>query len=609
MKNLGSTSFILLIASALFLGCQHEESSHADFHKEIALSLDSLHKQVENHLLPALKATKPSLDTLQFWFTETRLKYKKIEYLVEYFSPAGAKGINGPPLDDLEVEEHRTFEPEGFQVLEEFIFPWDTTQRKEAIRHASILLVNISRVKTVLEYTNASDAQLFDAVRLQIFRILSLGLSGFDSPIAKNSIPEAIASLQGLETMLRFVQDKPGLKSKQNLKEAFKRAIAYLQANQDFNSFDRAVFITRFANPICRYLTEARNELGIAPVNEARLLFSNAVTFFDQGAFNSDFYSSDVNEKPSELKRDLGKALFYDPILSTRENRSCASCHRPEKAFTDGLTKSRSLSGRPILRNTPALLNAALQNFQFYDMRSATLEAQARDVVENQDEMHGSLADAIKRLTKHPLYNSRFKKAFGKDTITASQIQFAIAGYVRSLSSLNSPFDRYMRGDSSQLTKNQLEGFNLFMGKAQCGICHFMPLFNGTVPPTFVDTESEVIGVPAKIAWTNATIDPDLGRYIIFEMEQLKFAFKTPTVRNAALTAPYMHNGVFRNLQEVMKFYNHGGGAGIGIRLPNQTLPIDSLSLTEAEQEKVIEFIRSLTDTTGVARGTKPILK
>jgi len=380
------------------------------------------------------------------------------------------------------------------------------------------------------------------------------------------------------------------------------KAIAYLQANRDFNKFDRAVFITRFANRISRHLTEFRNELRTPPVTEARLLLPDAVTFFDNNAFNANYYSSDVSEQPSQLKIDLGKSLFYDPILSTKDGRSCGSCHRPEKAFTDGLTKSTSLTGRPILRNTPTLLNAAFQNFQFYDMRSATLEAQAQAVVENQEEMHGSLSESVKRLSKHVEYKALFHEAFGTDSITTAQLQYAIASYVRSLVSLNSPFDRYMRGDSSQLTKNQVDGFNLFMGKAQCGICHFMPLFNGTVPPTFADTESEVIGVPSKVEWSNATIDSDPGRYVIFEMEQLRFAFKTPTVRNASLTAPYMHNGVYRSLEEVMKFYNKGGGAGIGIDLPNQTLPGDSLGLTENEQKKVIEFIHALTDTTGLSK-------
>lgn len=601
MKNQNPLFLGLLLIWAIFSSCQKKEAKHSKFHEAIASELDSLYDQIENRLLPRVRTTQ-SVDSLQFWFFATRLRYKKIEHLVEYYSPASAKGINGPPLDDLEVEEHRSFEPEGFQVLEELIFPWDTTNRKETIRHTRILLVNINRVKQVWQTTTPTETQLFDAIRLQIFRILSLGISGFDSPIAKNSIPEAAASLQGLTHTLQFINDKADPNSRQILNESLRRAIVYLQTNNSFNSFDRAAFITKFANPISRKLTAIRDELRIHPINEARLLSSNAITFFDQGAFNAAYYSSDVNERPSQLKIDLGKALFYDPILSTKDNRSCGSCHRPERAFTDGLTKSLSLTGRPILRNTPTLLNAAFQNFQFYDMRSATLEAQARDVVENQDEMHGSLSESVKRLTQNPDYRAKFSKAFGGDSITTTQLQYAIASYVRSLVSLDSPFDKYMRGDSSQLTKNQIDGFNLFMGKAQCAICHFMPLFNGTVPPTFADTESEVIGVPSKIEWSNATIDSDKGRYNIFEMEQLLHAFKTPTVRNASLTAPYMHNGVFKTLEEVMKFYNKGGGAGIGIELPNQTLATDSLGLTGTEQKKIIEFIQALTDTTGLSQ-------
>jgi cytochrome c peroxidase len=156
-----------------------------------------------------------------------------------------------------------------------------------------------------------------------------------------------------------------------------------------------------------------------------------------------------------------------------------------------------------------------------------------------------------------------------------------------------------MRGDSSQLSRDEVAGFNLFMGKAQCGICHFMPLFNGTVPPFFTQTESEVIGVPDRVQWRDAIVDPDEGRYKIHPLAPLQFAFKTPTVRNAALTAPYMHNGVYTDLDDVMEFYNQGGGAGIGIELPNQTLPDQQLNLTSTEKEQIIAFIRSLTDTTG----------
>ena len=130
------------------------------------------------------------------------------------------------------------------------------------------------------------------------------------------------------------------------------------------------------------------------------------------------------------------------------------------------------------------------------------------------------------------------------------------------------------------------------MGKAKCATCHYMPLFNGTFPPRYMKIESEVIGIPESV--NSNKIDPDMGRYGVVKVESLKHAFKTPTVRNAAVTAPYMHNGVFTNLEEVMDFYRKGGGAGLGVQINNQTLPVDSLNLSPKEQRDIISFIKCL---------------
>jgi cytochrome c peroxidase len=159
-----------------------------------------------------------------------------------------------------------------------------------------------------------------------------------------------------------------------------------------------------------------------------------------------------------------------------------------------------------------------------------------------------------------------------------------------------------MRGEEGMLTADELAGFNLFMGKGKCATCHFMPLFNGSVPPQYFETESEVLGVPAKADTINAVVDSDAGKFNTYNRALHKFAFKTPTLRNAALTAPYMHNGVFKTLEEVIDFYNRGGGAGIGAVVSNQTLPVDKLNLSRKEQQQIIAFIHTLTDTTGMTR-------
>jgi cytochrome c peroxidase len=293
----------------------------------------------------------------------------------------------------------------------------------------------------------------------------------------------------------------------------------------------------------------------------------------------------------------LGKSLFYDSIFSLTVKRTCAGCHNPSKYFTDGLKVPAGInSSVKLKRNTPTLLGAAFQTKFFYDSRASTLENQLNSVVHNVDEMNGSLRESIERIQEHKTYNDAFKKEYPNDKqpVTEYNIANAISSYVRSLSTFNTRFDLYMRG-KAKLSSNEKKGFNLFAGKAKCATCHYIPLFNGLVPPQFTETESEVLGVPATTD-KNSPVDDDLGKYIFTRSEIHKHAFKTPTLRNITLTAPYMHNGVFSTLEEVMDFYNKGGGAGLNIHLDNQTLPADSLNLSKKEIKSIIAFLGTLND-------------
>ncbi|MNR09324.1 Cytochrome c551 peroxidase precursor [compost metagenome] len=228
-------------------------------------------------------------------------------------------------------------------------------------------------------------------------------------------------------------------------------------------------------------------------------------------------------------------------------------------------------------------------------MRQLDLEKQSVDVIQNKDEMHGSMENIHAKILIDQEYKKLFKKAFPKTTKTeAWQIQNAIASYIRSLNSFDSRFDLYMRGEKNILNDQEIEGMNLFMGKAKCATCHFTPLLNGTVPPSYSKTEHEVIGTPNEAS--GKKLSPDLGRYLYNKMPQLVGAFKTPTVRNVAVTAPYMHNGVFKTLEEVVSFYNKGGGQGLGYEVENQTLPFDKLNLTVTEEQALVAFMKTLTD-------------
>ncbi|WP_229320846.1 cytochrome-c peroxidase [Larkinella knui] len=561
---------------------------------------------LSEQLLPLAENSRHS-DSLKAAFRACRRAYKKLEPFTAYYFPATTRLVNGPPLPEIEAEDNRISEPGGLQVIEAFIFPeFNLDQRSGLVREIKKLRRELVRYANFWQDTELTDAHVFDLLRLQIFRLLTLGISGFDTPICQTALPEAATSIAGLRTYVSFYErTQPGFSQ---LDRLLQKTEAHLNQATDFNAFDRAHFIITYANPLSTQLLAYQKQLAIHPFKEIRALRTEAKTLFDPNAFDADFYAPTSAMRSNEAKILVGKKLFSDLLLSTSNDssggkRSCATCHQPGRAFTDGLPKNATLSGRgTVRRNTPTLLNAALQNRQFYDLRSHTLENQSSDVIQNTDEMHGSLEFAARTLQHNSAYKSGFKRAFPtmRDSIEPIHIQNALAAYERSLVRLNARFDRYMRGERDAsgkpvMTAEEVFGFNLFMGKAKCGTCHFMPLFNGTVPPEFTQTESEVIGVPVRPNCRQ--IDPDPGRYALFPLDPLNYAFKTPSVRNVARTAPYMHNGAFQTLEEVIEFYDRGGGQGLGIALDNQTLPSDKLNLTSSEKKALIAFMNALTDS------------
>jgi cytochrome c peroxidase len=212
-------------------------------------------------------------------------------------------------------------------------------------------------------------------------------------------------------------------------------------------------------------------------------------------------------------------------------------------------------------------------------------------VITNENEMHGSLEKSAEALKKNKKYVAQFHIAFPNKQIDAFAIKNALGSYIRSLSAYDAKFDGYMRNEI-EFTNDEKAGFNLFAGKAKCATCHFIPLTNGTVPPNYTKSESEVLGAPNKLK----KLDTDLGKFELTKAEIHRNSFKTPTIRNVALTAPYMHNGVYKTLEEVIDFYDQGGGIGLGFALENQTLPEDKLNLTDPEKKQLIAFMKTLTD-------------
>ena len=582
----------LFLSLCLFFSCKENETSKATIKQDLLINLTKLNNEIV-HFQKLVDANSSQKEILE-QFKKSRLLYKKVEWAIEYFVPETARFMNGPALDEMELEENRSFEPHGFQVIEEMIYPEYKIEDKESVtRELNIFKANIKQLESTFEVITISNDYVLDGLEQNVFRVITLGITGFDSPILQSSIPEAGESLISIAQPLEIINSSN--KSLAEIKKLTTKAKQYCKDNNNFNAFDRAFFITEYLNPISKKIKAFQKEENIKNVKKTNVLKPEIETLFDKDAFdvNAFVLSKDYNFTADKAK--LGEKLFYDTSLSKNNDRSCASCHHPEKAFTDGLKTNVSLTGSNLARNTPTLTYASLQNAQFWDMRQLDLEKQSVDVIQNKDEMHGSMDDIHAKILLNNEYISLFKKAYPKTKKPeAWQIQNAIASYVRSLNAFDSRFDEYMRGNKNALNKEEIEGMNLFMGKAKCATCHFTPLFNGTVPPSYSKSEHEVIGTPEDAS--GKKLSPDKGRYLYNEIPQLIGAFKTPTVRNVAVTAPYMHNGVFKTLEEVVDFYNKGGGQGLGYEVENQTLPFDELKLTKNEEKALVVFMKTLTD-------------
>lgn len=536
---------------------------------------------------------------LQQAFLRTREYYKSVEWAAEYFTYGTAKLMNGAPKPEMDMASQSITNPNGLQVMEEYLFPHYNVSKKEQLqKEVRLLLENIAVLKTYFTNIEIASWQILDAAKLEVFRLESLGITGFDNALTLRSMEETATALKSVEQVVMHynVNDT-------QLSYDVSNAIAYLKAKPDFVKFDRAFFIRKYANPISYGIETIRRKYSKSTLSYNRLLRQEVFTLFDSGVFNSMAYAPFLEQTNVEAKIALGKQLFNDPAFSGTQTRSCASCHIESRSFANNVALEKAISGNGLIdRNTPTLLNTALQPQQFYDQRSETIETQIVDVIHNPKEMNGSIQQALLLIRNNHNYKPYQQKAYpDKTQLDEKDIVESLAAYVRSLVRLNSRFDTYMQGDDKAMNSEEVNGFNLFMGKAQCGTCHYMPLFSGVFPPKYIAQDVEVLGTPDKP--DSKTVDADRGIYAVLAQQGLydsllmtnfSHAFKTVSVRNMTKTAPYMHNGVFKTLEEVMDFYNEGGGVGRGIAVSNQTLSLDKLNLTPTEIKAVIAFMKTL---------------
>ncbi|MDH4100192.1 MAG: cytochrome-c peroxidase [Nitrospirota bacterium] len=312
-----------------------------------------------------------------------------------------------------------------------------------------------------------------------------------------------------------------------------------------------------------------------------------------------------VDNPATTAKVELGRKLYFDKRLSVDDTVSCATCHEPEKGFADGKKVAEGIGGKKGTRNSPTTLNAAFLELQFWDGRAVTLEEQAKGPLINPVEMGMPSHEALeKKLRDIPEYRKGFKKTFGTESFTIDHVAKAIAAFERTLVSASSPFDRFIAGDKGAISDDAKAGWVLFNGKARCATCHgFISVY-----PFFTNNKFHNIGVAMKDAnfeklareAQKGTATPEelafregvaeLGRFIVTREPKDIGAFKTPGLRNVALTAPYMHDGSEPTLEAVIDFYDKGG-----VLNPNLDGGMVPLNLLKKEKSQLVEFMKALT--------------
>ena len=283
----------------------------------------------------------------------------------------------------------------------------------------------------------------------------------------------------------------------------------------------------------------------------------------------------------------LGKVLFFDPRLSGSKWISCATCHNPALGWADGLPTGIGHGMQNLARSTPTVLNTAYNKFQFWDGRARSLEEQALGPILNAGEMHRDMGSLLRDLSAIDGYKTMFAAAYREDGVSEAAIGKALAAYERTLITTEAPFDAWVDGDESAITDSAKRGFVLFEGKAKCNLCH--QGFN------FQDDGFHNLGL-------KESGKPDPGRYAQRALPAARGAFKTPTLRELSLTAPYMHNGAYATLQQVIDHYNRGGDVRTNLS-PN----MHPLNLSTTEKSDLIEFLGALNSTNPLTE-TIPIL-
>lgn len=572
-------------------------------------------KQSQVKLLQVIEQSdlqKPSaISAIKTQLQNARKQLKGLDLWFRYLEPTVYKMLNGPLQVEWETEVFEKFEKpykrNGAGLTLAALYLDEETVNKDSLAQLirrGLAAMDTYEADSITGQLN-SYHHFYLCNRLFLLNLAAIYTTGFECPDTSMIIPELRSMMEAVaETYQTFNISFPATPLPDAYINRFNNAIEFVRKQPaDYSAFDHFSFLKEYVNPLFLVNQQLINQYHV--VSKSLIDYSlnkKEITIFNKSLYNGQNSKGiflRVTDADALASIDhLGRLLFYDPILSGNNLRSCASCHKPTEFFTDtSAATSLQFNRHDLLpRNTPTLVNATFNHLIMLDGKHISLQNQTKDVITNPKELACTEQDVMERVLSCNEYKNGFK-ALLKYTPQEKEISFdhivsAITSYYAKFSTYYSPFDEAMN-NNKPLSAAAQKGFNLFMSKAQCATCHFVPQFNGVKPP-YTGSEFEVIGVPKDTAFKN--LSNDKGRFEINPATETLHAFRTGTIRNAARTAPYMHNGIFTSLSEVIDFYNNGGGAGRKLLIENQTLSADPLQLTGEEKHNLLQFIQSLNE-------------
>lgn len=613
MKNKYIVLLITVLIFGVFVSFKKNTSPGkytAQYHtklNEFKTGLSGLLQSIEKTDLK----TESGIEKIRGQINQNRLRLKGMDFWLRYLEPISYKKINGPLPVEWETEVFEKFEApykrEGAGLTLATLYLDEETIEKDSLAGLIRSAIRSTEPYEADSITNnlVSPNHFFLCNRLFLLNMAAIYTTGFECPDTTRIIPELRSMMEEVYTIYTtFNNGFNNTPLPDNYLTLYKEAVGFVnKQSNNYLEFDHFTFLKNYINPLFSLNQKLIKDYAV--VSKSYVDYSlnkNSTSIFSKELYiaqNPKGIFKRVYDKEVLTEIDkIGKLLFYDPLLSANNLRSCASCHNPKQFFTDTVaTTSLQFNRTELLpRNSPTLVNAQYNHLILLDGKHTSLQNQTKDVMTNPIEMGSNEKEVLEKILSCSEYKSAFKK-FLKYTpeepeVTIEHISSAITFYYSKFSHFYSPFDKAMN-QLENLDPVAKQGFNVFMGKAQCATCHFVPQFNGVKPP-YVGSEFEVLGVPKDT--TFKAMSSDRGRDGINPAVETKNAFRTGTVRNAAKTKPYMHNGSLTTLNQVIDFYDGGGGAGRGLNVSNQTLSADSLHLTKTDKKNLLAFIGSLNE-------------